>query len=492
MVNKKDQLQESSEKFLEKSENRCNLLFEKWARNDIGRGDATIDQNVDIVKIMESNPSKARLIAQSLENEERHLSKLSETIIQSTFSTTPENLLKIVKKGVANSCRSEMFQEVALDTTDDALYFIDMTHEATLTGRQPTADDEIFENAYEFTAGETAYKDTDGTATDTYSVTLDEIPIKPSKVFITLDDKMVGYDDGSSVITAVSVNSGTTLTSGTVNYTTGVVALVFDANVPATSSFRIMYHWDSEQSSLYAQYPKVSLTISKKRFKARPMPLGYTYSAMAELVLETQLNESASDLLVNAVAAEHARSKDFKAISYARSVAKSNASYEFSTKFADAGEVSHKSHAQRITGVIDNIGAQIHDQYLRGQVTTIIAGSQAASYLRLHDLWREDTSQPREGVYKAGMLGDKDVFVCPASPNSGQLVATNEMLLTYKNPLQPLDVSIAFGVLTELSAALNYPQFYTDGNIASVEDRMLISGGFIRLLTLTNLDSYVV
>jgi hypothetical protein len=488
MINKKEQLNEEAARLIEKAEKKNTILYEKWAKTDIGRGSKYDELDVDLVSLMDKNPHKARLVAKAIDNQEKHCMDLREAVIQSTFSTTPENLLKVVKKGVANSNRSEMFTELALDTTDDALYFIDMTHESTNTGRQPTAGDKIFENAYEYTAGEVAYADQVGDADTTVSITADITPIKAYKVHVTLDDKLVGYDDGAGAITLV----GTDLASGTIDYTTGALALVFSAAVEATSTVRMYYHWDSENSGNYDEYPKVSLTISKKRFQARPMMLGYSYSEMARLTLDTQMKEDAGDLLMNAVSAEHARSRDFKAIAYARNVANSNQTYTFNTKFADEGEVAYKNHAQRLLHVINSIGGQINDSLLRGRVSTIIAGNLATSYMRLNDLWTEDTSQPSEGVHKAGKLGNIDVFTCPASPTSGQLLGTTEMLLAYKNPLQPLDVSVAFGVLTELFAALSYPQFYTDGNIAVVEDKMLITREFVRLLTLENLDTYQV
>jgi hypothetical protein len=376
-----------------------------------------------------------------------------------------------------------MFHEVALETTDDALYFIDMTYENTLTGKEQTADDKIFENAYHVTTGEMNYKDTAGDGSASYNITLDYTPVKVSKVHITLDDVLVGYDDGAGVITVV----GSTLTSGTIVYSTGAVALVFADNVAASSNIRVYYHYDSEDSTNYTQYPKVSLAIAKERFKARPWPLGYTYSQMAELALGTQLREDIDSLLVNAVSAEHARQRDFRAIAYARNVAKTNQAFEFNCKFADEGEMAFEAHAQRIYNVIDTIGGTIQDEKLRGKVNTVIAGNKATSYMRNHKKWVEDNSQPREGVYKAGKLNDLTVFTCPAATH---ILGTNEILLTYKNPLQPLDVSIAFGVLTELTAKLTYPQFYIDANIATVEDKMLITREFVRLLTLNNLDDY--
>ena len=480
---KKDQIREEADRYLREQVVKGDILYEKWSGNEIGCGNPGIEKNVDIRDIYEKNPNKARLIARGLENQEKHLESLNETVIQSTFSTTPENLLKIVKRGVANSNRSEMFTEVSLDTTDDALYFVDMTHEATLTGKDATAADKIFENAYAHTVGEENYKDTAGDGTDTYAITCDYTPVKVNKVFILLDNKLVGYDDGAGAITVV----GTDLTSGTVTYASGAIALVFAAVVATTSNIRVLYHYDSEDSTNYTQYPKVSLAISKQRFKARPMSLGYTYSQMAELVLGTQMKEDVETLLVNAVSAEHARARDFRAIAFARNVAKTNQAYEFNCQFADEGEMAYISHAQRIYNVIDTIGGKIHDDKLRGRPTTIIAGNDATSYMRNHKDWKEDMSQPREGVYKAGTLNDLTVFTCPAATN---ILATNEMLLTYKNPLEGLDVSIAFGVLTELTAALAYPQFYVDGNIAVVEDKMLITREFIRLLTLNNLDNY--
>ena len=120
MVNKKekkdkDQLQEESHEYIERQKRRGDILFEKWSKTDIGCGNPNTEKNIDIREIYDISPDKARLIAGAIENEERYLQDLNETIIQSDFSTTPENLLKIVKRGIANSNRDQMFHEVALD-----------------------------------------------------------------------------------------------------------------------------------------------------------------------------------------------------------------------------------------------------------------------------------------------------------------------------------------------------------------------------------------
>ena len=80
---KEDQTQKLSER--KESGDR---LVEKWSRKkDIGDG---------IDKIYEGNSDKARGLSFILENQERHLTSLTETQISNAFQTAPNNVIKIV------------------------------------------------------------------------------------------------------------------------------------------------------------------------------------------------------------------------------------------------------------------------------------------------------------------------------------------------------------------------------------------------------------
>jgi len=48
--------------------------------------------------------------------------------------------------------------------------------------------------------------------------------------------------------------------------------------------------------------------------------------------------------------------------------------------------------------------------------------------------------------------------------------------------------SIAWGVLAELSAALDYPELYRSGVLATVEDRIIVQPKFIRKLSVDNIQ----
>jgi hypothetical protein len=462
------------------------MLYEKWQKTDICR--EVSEKNPDIRKVMESNPSKAVNIARALNNQERYLQTLSESVISTNFSVRPENLLRAVKIGVANSNRGDFATEYPLQTTDDAIFYIWMTYESALRGS--AAGQKIYENINQFYAGEQAISSTlatgNGVTTNFTLAPVSPLPIIRRTISIIVDGAIVAKDDGDGTLS--DFTSGTILdtsSTNTVDYDTGVVVLNF-AVAPANGApIQVMYNWSSEDSDNFASMGTVGISIEKKRFNARPMPLGYSYSAMTQITFETTGLGNAEELLMMTVGDEHAKSRDYKAIQRMRQIAKGNALATFNADFAAEGEVSLKSHAQNITKAIGEVSATIYDDIKRGQINKAIVGSKVLPFLKLHDLWVDDLTQPRSGVYKAGRLSDIDIFVCP---NDTNILQNDELLLTYKNPQEGLDLSVVFGVLTEIDAALKYPEFYTKGYKATVEDSIVINTKFCRLMQLQNIN----
>jgi len=466
-------------------------LIKEWSDLEIGAG---------LEDLYAKNPSKARNTALAITMQEAHLKQLNENIISTSFQMKPENVLKVIRLGVANSNRGDIFTEYPLQTTDDAFYHIDMTYEKDLSAntegaRNVSAGDKIYEGINPYYAGEQVrlpLLSSFASATQqtnllpagmTAGTDILANGVVPYTVLILQNGAVIGSDDGAGNINFVGMD-----TSGvnTIDYATGEVDLKF-AVAPASVTIEIMFNWNSESgrgSEDFVDFGTVGIALRKTRFNARPHPLGYSFTTMTELVLGTTLGENAEDLLVGAVGDEHARARDYKAIARARMVALGNGISYFDADFAGAGERSDYDHAQKIMSKIRSIGAEIYDDIKRGQINRAVAGSQALVYLQKHKQWSDDVTQPRSGVYKAGMLGDIEVYSCPANSN---LVANDEIILTFKNPEEGLDVGLVFGVLTEISASLAYPHFYKKGNVATVEDNQTINSKFIRLLKITNL-----
>lgn len=443
----------------------------------------------ELAKIAESNPKKAGRASIALQNQEKVLKQIiKENVYSTTFgsSVRPEHMLKAVFLGAANSHRGDIFTEYPLTSTDDALFYIQATYEQSLRGT--TGGQRSYENIKPFYSGEEYYGTVgtgDGATLTFTSAPMSPLALIPWTVRITVAGAIVGADNGSSTLVGATLD---TTKTNTVDYTTGVVTVTFRAgNAPALgAAIQVSYQWNSEDSNNYTSYGTMALELIKTRFNARPMPLGYRISDMTQIMFETTGLGDAKDYLAQAIAQEHARARDYRAIARARQVALSNATATFDTDFATAGEISFKSHAQRLLNEVERVGAVIYDDIKRGGITQIVAGAKATTYAKNHDLWVDDTSEAvtKNGLYKSGKLSNIDVYTCPAD---SALVATNEMMLVYKNPVEGLDTSIVFGNLTEIDSSLRYPNFVTEGNSATVEDARVINSKFVRLLTLSSL-----
>ena len=446
-------------------------LVEKWSRTRPGSR---------LQETWNKNPSRARNAAIALEMQEQYLRKLSEDTISSEFQTTPENVLRIVRIGTANSNRGEFFHEWPMTTTDDSIYFIEKTYGSTLRGA--TAGENIHETVRQEYATESdilSLGTGDGAQT-VFASSLPIIPVVPHSIKIIVAGRLVGSDDGSGNIT------GTDITVGTVDYQTGAISVTFGTAPALGEEVESEYQWDSEVEALFPQIGDVNIRVTRKRFNARPHSLGYQYSRMVELTLGTSGLGNVDDMLVRAVGDEHAMRRDYKAVQLGKRLALGNPTTFFDADFAAAGEDNDYNHAQRVLSTISDMSGDVYNDLKRGTLNVGIAGQRALTYLKKHKLWKTDDSQPRVGgTFFAGELDKIRIFGTPSG--SDGILDQDEVLLSFKNPDEDGDVSVAFGVLTELVAALDFPEFRRKGQIATVEDSLPINPKFLRLLKINNL-----
>lgn len=456
-------------------ENRDDVLVDKWARTRPG---------IRLEKLYAENRSKARQVARSLEMENRHIKKLREdgTQIKSLFRTTPENLLRIIRIGVANSNRSEIFNEWSLETPDDAFYFVDSIYGSTKRGA--TAGGLIYETTAEDYASEfnkLSLGTGNGSNVTFGPGSFSPTPLIPNSFRIIVGGRAVGNDDGVSSFTGATIDA-----TSSIDYTTGAITVVFTAgNAPANGATVIVEgQWDSEKSTNYGEWGSVELALRKGRFNARIMPLFYSYSQLLEITLGSTGIGNVDDMLVKRVGDEHAKRKDQRAFHVAMQEARKNALETFDCDFATAGSDNKYNHNQTIITTLEKISGKIYDEKQRGRITKIVMGSQALAEAKIIKGWEKDTTQPRgSGSYLAGRIDDIDVYSTPANTNT---VAADEALLVYRNADEDGDIAIAFGVMTELAADLNYPELYKKGSVATVEDFKVIESGFLRLLKFEN------
>lgn len=466
-------------------------LVEKYSRTKAG---ARLNET------WKKDKTRARNAAIALDNQVKYLKQFNETTIKTQFNTVPENVLRIVRIGTANRNRGNIFTEWPLVTPDDAIYFVDRVYDSPMAGAVTQSGGALRggtpgERIYEVVAPDHATEQYSVSGTQavvastaaTFNITANPTPLVPLHLMVHINGALVGRDNGNGQITFLP---GLGSTTGTVNYSTGAVQINLAANHPyPTSTLQIVvtFAWDSEVDTNYKEWGRVDLKVTKKRFNARPQPLGYSYTKLVDMTLSTTGLGNVEEMLVKAVGDEHAMRADFKAVQLAKRIAARNPTKVFDADFATAGEDNDYNHAQRVLATISDVSGEMFNEVGRGVVNRIVAGTRAITYFKKHRLWKSDVSQARVGgTYLAGMLDDIEVYACRSVPGTN-LVADNEALLVFKNPDEEGDVSLAFGTMTELVAALDYPEFYRVGNVATVEDQLVINDKFIRRLVLDNL-----
>jgi len=461
---------------MQKRNSRLDILCESWNSTRVGKGLDTI---------YAKNKDKARRIALAFENEKQHFKQLKESGIQirSALGTTPENVLKIIKIGLAQSNRSEFLNEWQLETPEDKFWYIDTVYGSTKRGA--TEGNLMYEDMksamYGTEIDQLSLGNGDGTTT-AFVGSFSPAPMIPYTIKLLVNGIIVGSDDGNGNFIGSTIVSSTS----TVDYQTGAITINF-VTAPANGvPVKIEGNWDSENQANFDEWGSVEIRLRSDRFHARPMPLTYSYSQFFAMTMDSNGLGNAEELLIKRVGDMHAIRKDIRGVEALRRASELNGTVEtFNTDPTSAGNDNQYNHAQGLGVKIQSVSAKVYNELKRGSLNKAIMGTQAAAYLTYLKPFVPDDSQEKvAGSYYAGKLGTIDCYVIAEDERT---IKTNQILLTYKNSSEDGDVSVACGTFRELSASLEYPEFYKKSSIATIEDTKIINPKFSRLLELQGL-----
>jgi len=453
---------------------RGDQLVEKWSKKkDIGE---------NMQETYDANPAKIRGLAFMLENQENHLRQLTETQISNAFQTTPENVLRIVRLGYPNSIRGDVFLEWAMETARDSIYYLSPVYAGT--NRDATAADVTHESSASRYPSEVE-EELMSISTKNYTITTDVQPIRPYSITILFDGVPVAADDGSGNITSSGgyLNTGAT---NSVNYTTGAIDINGASANAAASAVTVIYHVDTEVAASYTEIGSVELQLRDHQFRAKPYPLGVSWSKMTELLLGTTLKIDAEDALIRGASDEVKKALDFMALKTGYRSAQGNTLIEFDASIATTGADDELAHVNMFTNAIDRASDAMYNSLQRGGVTKIYGGPGFISYLKLHKKFTEAGKQPAVGAFKVGSLDGVDLYKCPSA-----IVPNNEGVAVYRNEQVPEDVSIAFGSLIPLykTQTLEFKDFYSTTGLAHFGDSRVLQSKYLQPMKILNLPS---
>jgi len=448
-------------------------LVEKWSKRP------NVGENIEeTYNRDELGKEKMRKLSVVMENQEKHLKNLTETQISNTFSTTPENVMRVIRLGYPNSIRGELFLEWAMETARDSIYYLSPVYGKAKRGS--TEDNVMHESdtyRYSSEIEQEDVGDGDGTTTE-FTVTLSTAPVRPYTVRIMVDGYPVAVDNGRGFITGEDVDDD----NSTVDYTTGDVTVTFNDAPDSGEAITVEYHFDSEVEDLYPEYGNVHLRLRDHQFRVKPYPLYVSWSKMTELLLNTTLNIDAEEAMIKGAADEFKKALDFHAIrvGYRNTLRDTPVSFDVN---GATGE-SEIDRAMAISRAIDEAGDKMFAKLQRGGVTKMVGGPNAVSFLKLHRRFDGSTRQPRVGGYREGTLDGVDVYKAPSS-----IVPNDELMCINKNEQQPEDVSIAFGSLIPLyrTQTLEFKEQFSETGLAHYGDWAVLQPGYLARIKIDNL-----
>lgn len=453
------------------------LLESRWLKEpELGEG---------VDKLYSENPDKARNLAFALQMQENHLQDLTETQISSTFATTPENLMRVVRLGYPNSVRGELFLDFQMETARDSIYYLSPVYGKTKRdGTLGSVTHETPTHRYSSEVEQDVADEAANAVVVTFTTTLLNVPLRPFSVKVIDGVIAAGIDLGEIVAIDDGAGNlvGTAISAGTVDYITGAISVTFAAAPAATQQIAFEYNYDSEVEASYGELGSVELQLKDYQFRVKPHPLMASWSKMTELLIGTTLNIDAEEALVQGAADELKKSLDFLAIKEAYRGSKKNSVVTFDIDGA-VGE-SEVDRATAISRKINEMADTMFNSLQRGGVTKMVGGPNAVSYLQLHKRFNAAGRQPMVGAHRVGSLDGVDIYKAPAT-----IVPNDEILGIYKNELNPEDVSLACGTLVPLyrTSNMEFKELYSETGLCHFGDQKILQPGYLVRLQLLNL-----
>lgn len=509
-------LREATRKHLARTERefRGAKFVESWSRiPKIGAGLTQLPEAV------------ARNTAINLQTQAASMSKMTEAQLSTSFQGfTPENMLRLVRLAMPNTCRNKVFTEFAMESAKDSIKYIKPVYSKTVH------DGDLHDKHTSNTAGAygdaSQYKDTYNdineddfqralyeNTEDRFTQELINIPGNGQGVF-TIPAKaaeggnpavyaaklikgyMKIYDGDEThpiaeenkrtgnffVNTAEYPNAKIKVEEAAGAITITVEGIEDKANIKAFARF------DLEDDFLGDNLGEIELVMSDYKFEPRPTTIGVTWSQLAEITLDASFGLSAQDMLVTYAGDAIRINLDLRSFKLAYGVARSNKDYvvEFDAAYGNGENIEGYFHtAQTFPSAVDTVTDIMVNDINRGGVSRMVAGFSAGSYLKLvKGTFSEKGRQSAKGIYQIGEFGGIPTFKAPSS-----IIPTNEIMCVWKDDENEGDVAIAFGTLVPFfnTGIIQRKNFYKEAGLATYGDWAVMNRRYLALIRIKGL-----
>lgn len=508
-------LREATRKHLARTERefRGAKFVESWSRiPKIGAGLTQLPEAV------------ARNTAINLQTQAASMSKMTEAQLSTSFQGfTPENMLRLVRLAMPNTCRNKVFTEFAMESAKDSIKYIKPVYSKTV--RDGDLHDKHTSNTAGAYGDASQYKDTyndineDDFQRALYENTEDRftqelinipgsagvftIPVKaaeggnPAVYAAKLIKGYMKIYDGDETHPIAEENKRTgNFFINTAEYpnakikveeAAGAITITVEG-IDDKTNIKAFARFDLEDDFLGDNLGEIELVMSDYKFEPRPTTIGVTWSQLAEITLDASFGLSAQDMLVTYAGDAIRINLDLRSFKLAYGVARSNKDYvvEFNAAYGNGENIEGYFHtAQTFPSAVDTVTDIMVNDINRGGVSRMVAGFSAGSYLKLvKGTFSEKGRQSAKGIYQIGEFGGIPTFKAPSS-----IIPTNEIMCVWKDDENEGDVAIAFGTLVPFfnTGIIQRKNFYKEAGLATYGDWAVMNRRYLALIRIKGL-----
>ena len=509
-------LREATRKHLARTERefRGAKFVESWSRiPKIGAGLTQLPEAV------------ARNTAINLQTQAASMSKMTEAQLSTSFQGfTPENMLRLVRLAMPNTCRNKVFTEFAMESAKDSIKYIKpvyskTVHDGDLHDKHTSNEAGAYGDASKYVDKYNDINEDDfqralyENTEDRFTQELINIPGNGQGVF-TIPAKAAeggnpavyaaklikGYMkiyDGDETHPIAEENKRTgNFFVNTAEYPEAEVKVEkqVDGSIKITvtgvnsENVKVFARFDLEDDFLGDNLGEIELVMSDYKFEPRPTTIGVTWSQLAEITLDASFGLSAQDMLVTYAGDAIRINLDLRSFKLAYGVARSNKDYvvEFDAAYGNGENIEGYFHtAQTFPSAVDTVTDIMVNDINRGGVSRMVAGFSAGSYLKLvKGTFSEKGRQSAKGIYQIGEFGGIPTFKAPSS-----IIPTNEIMCVWKDDENEGDVAIAFGTLVPFfnTGIIQRKNFYKEAGLATYGDWAVMNRRYLALIRIKGL-----
>lgn len=398
-----------------------------------------------------------------------------EATFNASLGTLVPKVIDLVRIFYPNLVAQELVDIQPIDRQNGEVFIVKPIY--TDSGAGVTAGQEVFKNPTDGTYASEIRTRTIGTGNASATnftnsgVALTPVPIRAGSLTVTAG-AVTGTDDGAGVI------SGTGISAGTINYSTGAISVTFSA-APG-SAVPVVATWRGDLETTATAIRQLEIQLSLLPVTARPHPLNVKWSTQAQLAAASHLDLDIPDTLANLVASFIKQERDVRLINAIINAATAVTALNFDataptnySKLAKYAELGLK---------LNYAESYIQTSQGRGGVSWILCGPNAS------DLWRNVNGFEESGIvapigpHKIGTLRDGTVAVIkvPTMATNTYVVGFKgyvvgdaatilaEWIPLYASPVfQSYDLNSYQGMMSLYEIVMNNTAYYLSGTISN-------------------------